>query len=364
MRPSRVAPHHHELPKGIDVCSALQKCLIREDSSLRDALMSLDASGIQLVLVAGHDERLTGLLTDGDVRRALLKGASLDARVEPYMKRNFTQVGPTVSRVEVLELMRARQINEVPIVDSRGRLCGVHLARDVLGREVRENWAVVMAGGRGSRLGPLTNSTPKPMLRVAGRPILERIVLHLVGAGIARIFLATNYLGHLIEEHFGNGENFGCRIDYLREEEPLGTGGALGLLPEAPSRGVLVMNGDLVTQANVAAMIDFHEAGRHAATMAVRRYLHHIPFGCVDVDGDSISSIEEKPLIRKMINAGIYVVAPEIVARVPRGQVTWMPGLVAEAVAAGDLVKAFEIEGDWIDVGQRDEFMRARGEHT
>jgi NDP-sugar pyrophosphorylase family protein len=237
----------------------------------------------------------------------------------------------------------------------------LHLLHEFLERTKRPNWAIVMAGGQGTRLRPLTESVPKPMLRVAGRPILERIVLHLVGVGIERIWLSVGYLGDVIEAHFGDGSAFGAQIGYLREDRPLGTAGALGLLPETPSEPLLLLNGDLVTTADLGALLDFHVAGGFAATVGFRRYLHTIPFGCIERDGDRLEALDEKPTIEREVNTGIYGLDPSVVALVHRGQPASMPDVIGEALAAGLPVGAFEIEDDWVDVGQRDQLTRARG---
>jgi NDP-sugar pyrophosphorylase family protein len=302
------------------------------------------------------------LITDGDVRRALLQGASLADDVVSHMGRAFTSVGPRASRADVLDLMQARRILEVPVLDDDGRLVGLHLMHDVLARKKRASWAVIMAGGRGTRLAPLTDDVPKPMLRVAGRPILERIVLHLAGAGMARVFLAINYLGHMVEQHFGNGEKFGCRIDYLRETRPLGTAGALSLFPERPTAPFVVMNGDLVTQVDIGDMVDQHMESGATVTVGARRYSLTVPFGCLDVVGQKIVGLEEKPTLTRLINAGIYVLNPDVLASVPRDQPVTMPELVGRLLSDGLEVRAHEIVDDWIDVGQKEQLREARGE--
>jgi NDP-sugar pyrophosphorylase family protein len=248
------------------------------------------------------------------------------------------------------------------VVDERERVVGLHLLQEMLGVRERPSWALIMAGGRGTRLLPLTENVPKPMLPVAGKPILERIVLHLIGHGIHRIFISVQHLSHVIEDHFGDGRRLGCRIEYLREERPLGTAGALSLLPEPPVEPLLVMNGDLVTQADVGALLDFQAMGPQVATMAIRRYLHTVPFGCVELEGDRVVGLEEKPTLARMVNAGIYALAPALVRRVDAGRETTMPELLAAAMARGELVRTFEVSGDWIDVGQRDQLRQARGE--
>lgn len=335
--------------------------VVPASGTLRDAMRALDEGARRIALAVDPDGRLAGVATDGDVRRALLGGASLDDLLGPHLTRDFVVVSPGEGRAAVLELMRARRISAVPVVDAAGHPVALHLLDEVIAPIDRPNWAVVMAGGRGIRLRPLTESIPKPMLRVAGRPILERIVLHLVGHGIHRIYLAIGYLGHVIEEHFGDGRPFGARIEYLREEVPLGTGGALGLLPERPGGPILVMNGDLVTQADLGALLDAHVAGGRVATIGIRRYVHAVPFGCVDREGDRVVRLEEKPTLTRDVNTGIYALSPALVARVEPGRPLAMPDLIGDALDRDERVGAFEIEDDWIDVGQREQLDRARG---
>lgn len=338
----------------------LAACTIQVSRALVDVLRAIDRGSARIALLTDDQGRLVGTMTDGDVRRALLAGAALDSPLAPHMQRRFTTVGPTVGRAEVLDLMRSRDIQEIPIVDGGGRIVGLHTLREIVGAVERPNWAVVMAGGRGIRLRPLTETLPKPMILVAGRPILERIVLHLVGFGIRRIFLAIHYLGHTIEEHFGDGSAFGCRIEYLREATPRGSGGALSLLGARPADPVLVMNGDLVTQADVGAMLEFHGVGGYRATVGVKEYRHRIPFGCVQIDGSRVVRFEEKPLVSEPVNAGIYVLSPDLVARVPPESEYQMPTLIEECLSRGEPVGAFPIQDDWIDVGHADHLKLAR----
>ena len=345
--------------------SAFEASKVPAEGSLRDVLAALDRSGLGVALIVEPSGRLVGILTDGDARRALLAGHALDSAAGPIAQRGYVAVQPGVSRAEVLDLMRARRIDAVPIIDAEGHLAGCHQLQDVVGVAARPNSAVIMAGGRGTRLGSLTASLPKPMIRVAGRPILERLVLHLVGHGLDTIYLSINYLGHLIEEHFGHGAAFGCRIIYLRETQPLGTAGPLGLLPERPTSPVLVVNGDLVTQADIGALLDAHETRpQNVMTVAVRQYLHTVPFGCVEIRDGEITDIEEKPTLSRMINAGMYVISPRVLERVPRDRDHGMPSLIADCLARKERVQSFEILDDWIDVGQKEQLRQARGDLT
>jgi dTDP-glucose pyrophosphorylase len=334
-------------------------CIVGKDQTLRDAMLALDRGATGIALVVDDQNCLSGTLTDGDIRRALLAGRELDECLTPFVQRRFTAVGADVSRAQVLEEMRAKQIDQIPILDEQRHLIGLHLIHEIVGAVERPNWAVIMAGGRGTRLRPYTETVPKPMLKVAGRPILERLILHLVGFGIRRIFLSIHYLGRQIEDYFQDGSEFGCQIEYLREETPLGTGGALALLSEKPCDPLIVMNGDLLTQAKLGAMLTFHDEGPQVATVGVRRYVHHVPFGCVEVADNRVLKIEEKPPLTKLINCGIYVLDPTLLDRVPKAFFS-LPDLLDSCIQERSPVAAFEIGDDWLDVGQHDQLREAR----
>lgn len=342
------------------MAETLKGCIVAASGSIREALVAVDLGAAGAALAVDESGVLVGIATDGDVRRALLRGASLGEPVAPILNREFVSLAPGQTRADALDLMVARHIDVVPVTDDTGRPVALHLLHTFIEPTVRGNWAVIMAGGRGTRLRPLTDAIPKPMLKVAGRPILERIVLHLVGHGISRIFLSVNYLAHVIEDHFGDGRAFGAQIEYLREEQPLGTAGALGLLPEMPDRTMVLLNGDLVTSVDIGHLIDVHVRGAFAATVGTRRYVHTVPFGCVDRDGDRIIGLEEKPAITREVNTGIYALAPHVVAMVPHGEEITMPELIGRVLASGEAVGAFEVQDDWVDVGQRDQLVRAR----
>jgi len=340
----------------------LEKIVVSESASIRTAMEAIDRGAVEIALVVSGGGKLIGTLTDGDIRRSLLSGALLDDAASKFMNKRFTAVGTGTSRAEVLDLMRARSLEQIPIVDGAGHLVGLHLLREILGAVSRPNCALVMAGGRGERLLPITGSLPKPMVKVAGRPILERIVLHLVGFGIRRVFLSINYMGDVIEGHFNDGAELGCKIEYLKEEKPLGTGGALSLLPEKPDHPLLVLNGDLLTQFNVGNLLAFHAERGFKATVGVHEYVHTVPYGVVDQKDDRITGLREKPSQTWLANAGIYVLEPELVERVPKDTYFPLPALIEECLKRGEAVGAFPIMEDWIDVGYPKELRRARGE--
>lgn len=339
----------------------IDKCTIRRNASVLQALEALNASGEGVALVTDASGRLAGVLTDGDMRRALMRGVGLSESIGSILPDGFISVLPHQDRADVLDLMQARRLRHIPIVDEQGKLVGLHLLREIIGHNEKPNWAVIMAGGRGLRLGKLTEETPKPMLKVAGRPILERIVLQLVNHGIRRVFLSINYLGHMIEDYFADGDRLGCQIEYLREEAPLGTGGALSLLVEKPADSVLVMNGDLVMQTNFSQMLEFHERGPFYATMGLRPYTHEIAFGCATVDGDRMAGIEEKPVIQKTVNAGVYILSPLAIQAVPAQTFYPITTLFENALRQGRACGAYLIEEEWLDVGHPNQLRKANG---
>jgi len=338
----------------------MDKYCVTLNVSILDALRVINDSAIAVAVVC-EGSSVRGILTDGDLRRAQIAGADLTSSIEPYYTRDFVSVAPETSRADVLELMQARFIEQVPILDESGKFVGIHTMHSILGGEVKSNCAVIMAGGKGTRLGKLTEDIPKPMLKVVGKPILERLVLNLVGYGIREIFLSVNYLSHVIEHYFGDGSNWGCRIHYLHEDAPLGSGGALSLLPEMPNHPVILMNGDLLLEANISELLRFHKAGDFYATMGVHHYTHEIPFGCVETFENRISALEEKPLLTKTINGGVYVFSPEALKTIPKDTFFPITKIFEEALKSDKPCGAYSLDGDWIDVGMPEQLANARG---
>jgi dTDP-glucose pyrophosphorylase len=344
------------------VSSTLHQITIADDATLLEGMGTIDRCGHGIAFVRDDAGKVLGTLTDGDIRRAILSGASPGDRcLRSALNEGFVWVDSASDRAAVLDIMRARSIDQIPVLDKRGRLIGLHLLKELIGAAKRLNWAVILAGGKGSRLAPLTEAVPKPMLHVAGRPVLERLVLHVVGFGIRRVFLAVNHLAHVIEEHFEDGTRFGCDIEYLRETTPLGSGGPLSLLPAAPEASILVMNGDLVTQANLALLFDAHDAGGFAATCGLRPHAVEIAYCVARVDGDRLLGFKEKPTEQLLVNAGIYVVSPEAVSLVPSNRQYHMTALIQRCLEEGRPVGAHLIEDEWADIGHPHELSAARG---
>lgn len=336
--------------------------VVSPDISLREAIKRIDASGIQMALVADADFRLRGVLSDGDVRRAILNGLDLDGPVSKAMNGHPKTGSTHTPRTEVLAMMRRFTFHHLPLIDDSGRLGGLAMLDDFMGVVDRENWVVLMVGGLGSRLRPLTDVCPKPMLRIGGKPILESILESFLEQGFRRFFLSVNYMADVIRDYFGDGSQWGARIEYLQESERLGTAGALSLLPEKPSAPLLVMNGDLITKANFVAMLDFHQEHQAAATMAVREYDLQVPYGVVKVDGVRITAIEEKPVHRFFVNGGIYVLESNALDFIPANTFFDMPSLFQDLEAHGRKAAAYPLREYWLDIGRLEEYERAQRE--
>ncbi len=340
----------------------VEKYCVDIDSNILQCMQVIDRSAAGIAIVVDDKCKLVGTISDGDIRRALLKGYSVENPIKPFVCTDCYSVTDEIKRVEVLDIMHARRFQQVPIVDGNNSVIGIHLLYDLLNGIDRPNQAIIMAGGRGTRLGSITKNIPKPMLNIAGRPILERIILHLVHYGIRRIYLSVNYLAEIVEEHFQDGAKFGCSIKYLKEEEPLGSGGSLSLLPFTPKEPILLINGDLVVDIDFSKMLDFHNDNKFYATMGVHTYIHQVPYGCINIDNSIISSLEEKPYIKKNINAGIYVLSPEAVQSIPQNTFFPITDLFLNAIENKYPCGAFKIEKDWIDIGKPKQLMQARGE--
>jgi dTDP-glucose pyrophosphorylase/predicted transcriptional regulator len=335
--------------------------LVGPDQSIRETIRRIDGSSLQIALVVDTERKLLGTVTDGDVRRGILKGVSLDDSATKIMNAKPTVARQGDDRDSMLAAMRARLLHQIPVVDADNRVVGLEVLDSLLGAK-RDNIVVLMAGGRGTRLRPLTDDTPKPLLHVGSKPILETIVESLIEQGFGRFYLAVNYLAEKFEQHFGDGSRWGVDIRYLRESTPLGTAGALSLLPEPPAKPLLVMNADLVTRIGFGHLVDFHVKQKAVATMGVREYDFQVPFGVVHMQNERIVEVQEKPTHRFFVNAGVYVFDPSALDVVPREQRFDMPDLFNALVKQGRHTAVFPIREYWLDVGRHDDFARATDE--
>ena len=336
-----------------------EQALIGPDTSLRDALATIDRAGCQIALVVDAHRRLLGTLSDGDVRRGLLKELSLGDRVTAAMHASPTCARVGEDRHSILATMRRLGLHQIPVLDANGVVVGLETVDDYLATPAREHWVVIMAGGLGTRLEELTRDTPKPMLKIGSRPLLETIVRGFAEQGFRRFYLAVNYKAEQIEAHFGNGAAFGVEIRYLRERQRLGTAGALSMLPESPTLPIVVTNADLLTKEDYGRMIERHEESGADATMAVRDYEMQVPFGVVRERDGRIEAIEEKPIQRFVVSAGMYVLSPQALALVPRGEFFDMPSLFEAMVTRCMRTRCHHIDGYWLDIGRLPDYERA-----
>ncbi|MBS0366243.1 MAG: nucleotidyltransferase family protein [Proteobacteria bacterium] len=339
-----------------------EQTLVSAGATLHEALGTIDKAGCQIALVIDEQGHLLGTLSDGDVRRALLKGLTLGDRAVAAMHPSPTCARVDEDRQSILGTMRRLGLHQIPIVDRHGVVVGLEVVDDFLTAKVRDHWVVVMAGGIGSRLEDLTRHTPKPMLKVGSRPLLETIVRGCADHGFRHFYFAVNYRSEQIEAHFGDGSELGVEIRYLREQQRLGTAGALSLLSEAPSLPIVVTNADLLTRENYGDMVDRHVESGADATMAVRAYEMQVPFGVVRERDGSIESIEEKPVQRFIVSAGMYVLSPQVLRLVPHGQFFDMPSLFEAMVREGMSARCHHVDGYWIDIGRLSDYERANME--
>jgi dTDP-glucose pyrophosphorylase/CBS domain-containing protein len=340
--------------------------LVSPSISIRELLERIDRAAIGIALVVDQDDRLIDTITDGDVRRAILAALDVSLPVQRLIdtKDRGSLAAPLTSPVgssdaELLHLMRAFSVRHIPLVDHRGRVVDVALLSDLVKEPDRPLTAVVMAGGFGTRLRPLTDDVPKPMLPIGDRPLLAHIIGQLRAAGIRQLNVTTHYKADAISDHFGNGEHFGVDIRYVHEDLPLGTAGALALV-EATDQPLLVMNGDILTRVDFGAMHDFHRQHGADMTVGVRQYQIKVPYGVVETDAVVVTGVSEKPTISHFINAGLYLINPDVRTLVPDGRRFDMTDLIHEAIARGRRVVCFPIREYWLDIGQMTDYERAQ----
>ena len=334
--------------------------LIRPSATIRDAIETLNRTALQICLISDDADRLLGTLTDGDVRRGILGGVSMDSPVNAIMNSAPVTVPDDMDEENMLSIMRGSKLHHLPLLNNDRQVVGlVEMADLIQERRAHENWIVLMAGGRGSRLWPLTKAKPKPLLKIGSRPLLETILGNFVRQHFRHFYISVNYKSDQIKSHFGDGSSWGANIRYLEEESSLGTAGALRLLPGKPDEPIIVMNGDLLTQVDFKQLLNFHAEYNSQATMCVREYDMQVPFGVVTVQDSRIKAIDEKPTQKFFVNAGIYVLNAATIDLIPDEQSFDMTTLFEGAISAGMRTAVFPIHEYWMDVGQPEDFRNA-----
>ncbi len=341
-----------------------EKTLVASGAAISEAIRKIDVSHLQIALVVDKNRRLLGTVTDGDVRRGILKGIALNEPVNRIMAAKPVVAPIHKSRENILAIMKQEGVHQVPLVDEVGRVVGMEVLDKLIDPGIKDNWVLLMAGGLGSRLRPLTDERPKPLLHVGSKPILETILENFVEYGFKKFFMSVNYKNEMVREYFGNGSRWGAEIQYLKETEQLGTAGALSLLPKKPALPLIVMNGDLLTKINWNQLLAFHHENDCAATMCVREYDFQVPYGVVKINDHHIDAIDEKPVQRFFVNAGIYILNPEALRGISKGVALDMPYLIEKLIRKKMGVAAFPIREYWLDIGHLDDLERANGDFS
>lgn len=336
-----------------------REALLHKQCSIEDAICCLNNAALQIVIVVDRDGSLIGTITDGDIRRGLLRGLTVGSAIDSIVMRSPLVVPPEMRGDLVAQLMRANRVHQIPVVDDQRRVVGLHLWDEMGAASERQNTMVIMAGGLGTRLHPHTENCPKPLLPVAGKPMLEHIIERAREEGFSSFILAIRHLGHMIESYFGDGSRWGVRIEYLREDAPLGTAGALSLLDPRPTMPFIVTNGDVLTDIRYGELLDFHQRNAAAATMAVRLYEWQHPFGVVHTRGVEIVGLEEKPVHRSHVNAGVYALSPDVLELLREAEHCDMPTLVASLRSIGMRTVVYPMHEPWLDVGRPADYDEA-----
>lgn len=344
----------------------LARFLVAPEASIGQVMQCIDRNTKGIALVVNTAGRLLDTVTDGDIRRAILAGLKLDAPLQILLedKRRKASAAPVTApagtpAAELLRLMQERHIRQLPLVDDAGKPTELATLDELLPADALPLQAVIMAGGAGTRLRPLTQDVPKPMLPVDGRPMLEHVIAQLRGAGIHRVNITTHYKREVIENHFGDGRSFGVEVAYVKESQPLGTAGALGLM-KSPTEPLLVVNGDVLTRVDFRAMLRFHREHQADLTVAVRQYDVSVPFGVIQTDGERVTGVREKPVLNFLVNAGIYLLEPHVHPFIPNGQRYDMTDLIQHLVAQGRRVVSFPVLEYWLDIGQPADYVAAQ----
>ena len=342
---------------------SFERIKLTASSTVKEALKVIDSGAMQIAVVLDEENKLIGTLTDGDIRRGLLKGLALDDSVETIVHRNPTVCNVNDSKEDVLKIAVEKKLYQIPIVDLDGVLVGIDEVDELLKPEEHPNKVVLMVGGLGTRLHPLTADRPKPLLEVGNKPILETIINNFAQYGFKNFILSVFYKSHMIEEHFGDGSKFGVSIDYVHEDQPMGTAGSLSYMKEQLTEPFFVMNGDLLTNVNFEHMLEYHLKNQVSATMGIRKYDFQVPYGVVNVENHRIISIEEKPIQKFLVSGGIYILNPEVLNYISDNTFYDIPTVFEKLIVNKHEAVAFPIREYWLDIGQMADFERANNEY-
>ncbi|MBF0231437.1 MAG: nucleotidyltransferase family protein [Desulfamplus sp.] len=337
------------------------KIILEKDDTMKTAIEILNSESLRIVMVVDDEKHLIGTVTDGDIRRALLKHMTLSTPISQFMKMDPTVAIKGESKEEILAKMKTLDILQIPIVDSERRVVGLETIQRLYKRRTFDNPVFIMAGGFGRRLRPLTDDVPKPMLKIGNKPILETILDQFIESGFHNFFISTHYKAEMVHEYFGDGSTRNVTIQYVYEKEPLGTAGALGLLPKKlPNLPILMMNGDLLTKIDFKELLNFHNEQGGDATICVRKYDFQVPYGVIESRDNRITKIVEKPVHKFFVNAGIYALNSAIIEKLDGITYIDMPHLLESRIETGGQVNMFPLHEYWMDIGEKGQFIQAQ----
>ena len=342
-----------------DLC---EKCLIYEKGDIKKAISAIEKGGLKIALVLNNKNQLLGTICDGDIRRGLLTGLSIESPLSKVIKKECIVAYPTSSRTEIIKLMKDNGITQIPIISDNGELIGLEILEEILPNEnsfSNSNNALLMAGGRGTRLKPLTDDCPKPLIRLNGKPILEIILEKCIEEGINNFFISIHYLGEMIIDYFGDGSKWNVNIEYVKEDKPLGTAGALSLLPKDLKNPILIINGDVLTKTNIVDLFYYHSTNNADITICAREHVLNSPYGVLEVEGIKFKSIIEKPSFKQLVNAGIYILNPEIINLIEHNKYLDMPDLISRSKSNLKNIVVYPVHEYWLDIGRPESLNKA-----
>ena len=341
----------------------IENIKLRQNATIKEALGIIDSGAMQIALVVDDNDKLLGTLTDGDIRRGILRGLDLDSSIETIVFKEPAIAKISSTKEEILKIALSKKLHQIPIVDDNGIVLDLKEIEELVEPKIKTSRVILMVGGLGTRLRPLTQDTPKPMLKVGNKPILQTIVEKFAEYGFVNITMCVNFNASIIRDYFGDGKEFGVNIDYVLEEKRMGTAGALSLLKERPSEPFFVMNGDLLTNVNFEHIFNYHMINKATATMCVREYDYEVPYGVVKMNDNKITAIAEKPVQKFFVSAGIYMLSPEILDLIPKNEFYDMPALFEKLIKLSKNVISFPIREYWLDIGRMEEYQRANEEY-
>jgi len=341
----------------------IENLKLKQNSTIKETLEIIDKAAMQIALVVDENNKLLGTLTDGDIRRGLLQGLNLNSSIESIIFKTPTVAKISDTKEDILKIALAKKLHQIPIVDEDGKILGIQEIDELIKPKEKTNKVILMVGGLGTRLRPLTENIPKPMLKVGKKPILQTIIEKFSEYGYTNIILCVNYKSNIIQDYFKDGREFGVSIEYIFEEQRMGTAGALSLLKEKPIEPFFVMNGDLLTNVNFEHLDNYHSSNKSIGTMCVREYDFQVPYGVVNIKDSKILSIEEKPTHKFFVSAGIYMLSPEILEYIPINEFYDMPTLFEKLISKNKKIISFPLREYWLDIGRLEEYKKANDEY-